>query len=258
MEATQYSGSHGNEKILSASSLLDDDLQVFLKIKNGMKPDMNTISQSTAGTLMHMGIDNVFKDVDNTHVAVRRKVKLKNNWILSGETDVEIYDKDTNTLHIIDNKHTKEATYDRIRKEPSREVYSMQLKAYEWLYKKTFPNSTANVKVYLAMYIKDGNKFIYPEIPDFRFIELTNFLISDEEFEQLINDKIDRLEEYIKENKTPDECKTLLWNRSKDGKARKQRCISYCDVSYACPYYKDTGHTDKHSKSIANLLAGKL
>jgi len=257
LKSTSYSGSHGMERILSASSISGDILPIVLKIIHGSSnPD--SISQSTIGTLVHSGIDNAFNDEDDTNIAYRRKMPISNDFVLSGETDVEFYDKEKNELHIIDNKVVKYSTYEDIMAGKSDD-YLIQLKAYEYLAKNVDEIKYDSVKVYLAFFFKDGSKFGKSPIPDSLFVNYTNRIITDTEFEEIINDKTEELSDYLNnQTNNPPECSKLFWNRGVTP-AVKQRCVSFCDVNSVCPYYSKQKkfYKNRHSISLDKLLGGR-
>jgi hypothetical protein len=256
VSATQYSGSHGNERVISASALEDDILPTYLKIKYGMEKS-DVISQSTLGSLLHLGVDKAFENHEDTYIAKRRKLNVSNDFILSGETDVEFYEKDKNTLHIIDNKMVKYATYEKILTGKD-DAYLTQLKAYEYLAKNCDDIKYDNIKVYLSFFFKDGTLFAKKVIPDHLLVNFTNRMITDSEFEDKIDSLTTDLKMYLEnENETPPECSQLFWNRRTD-KAQKERCRSFCSVNSSCPYYKEQKkfYKNRHSKSIEKLLGG--
>jgi len=256
LKATQYSGSRGNERILSASSIENDILPIYLKIKYGSEKK-DELSQSTIGTLLHSGVDEAFKGQANTNIALRRKMPINHDFMLSGETDIEFYEEDTNILNIIDNKCIKYSTYEDIVSGKSSD-YLTQLKAYEYLAKNVDKRKYSKIKVYLAMYFKDGTKFGKKPIPDFLLVNFTNRLITDDEFRDKIDSITEQLDMYLTDEKlVPDECSKLYWNRATEP-AKKQRCISFCDVNGVCPYYKKQKkfYKNRHNESIRKLLGG--
>jgi len=256
LASTQYTGSHGHERILSASGIDNDILPLYLKIKYGSE-QKNSLSQSTIGTLLHSGVDLAFKDDADTSIALRRKMKIEHGFTLSGETDVEFYDSENQELIIIDNKCVKYKTYEDLMSGKKTD-YLTQLKAYEYLAKNVDKRKYKSIRVYLAFYFKDGTFYGKKPIPDFLLVNFTNRIISDAEFEEKINAKTEQLDMYLKdETLIPDECSELYWNASTTPK-KKQRCISFCDVSNECPYYKEQKkfYKNRHNESVSKLLAG--
>jgi hypothetical protein len=244
--ATSYSGNKlANKKIVSCSSILDDDLPWYLKYLHGAGSKWN-FNQSTIGTLAHIGVESIFKQN-----AQRMELNIKDDWYLSGEYDVLL--RDNNTYAVIDFKLTKSTLYRDLDKQKDMHPYSMQLRLYKYMITKLYPEkyNNDNVKMYIAAAFKDGTRFKRDLVPDFDMIEIKNNM-SDEAIEELLIEKVDRLQNYISNEKYPEMCKKLFWNR-RTGKAKPERCLSFCDVAEHCKHYKKWKDiTD--NENLINLL----
>jgi hypothetical protein len=257
--ATSYSGSTGGERIISASSVFSDDLPLYLKIKHGGSKKWS-YGQSSIGTIMHIGMDHVFKD----HICSQRlNLPINDKWTLSGEFDLLMdIDVDGKKYHcIIDHKLTTYKTVTKVEKDREKHEYSSQLRVYKYLLTQLYPEmyTSDNTLMFLAVSVKDGTRFTKPIIPDFEMVQILNDM-PDDELLQKIKDKADRLQAHLDSNNEPEQCSVLFWNYA-SGKTNKygkkipepEKCLSYCDYVDVCSHGKRF-KAKKDRSSILNLV----
>ena len=247
LNKTQYSGGNRtNKKIISASGLTDDLLILYYKYKYEPIENKN-ITQSTIGSLAHIGVEEAFKGLPNSYPAERLEMPLSNGWTLSGEYDVmlELNIDGKDILAIIDFKLIKNKKVKTLFDVENEDNYSMQCRAYKYLVQNAWDGYKGQeVRTYLACGVKDGTLFKNPVIKDFEFIEIKNDL-TDEVFDFLVREKTSLLQEHIDVNKEPEMCEVLFFNyarglKSKNGKKipLAEKCLSFCDYKNVCKHGK--------------------
>jgi len=247
VDATKYRRDKVGKKVLSASSIMEEDLISYLNFF--YEPVERNFDQSTIGSLFQLGVD---KALDNSGFksAIRMEVELIDDWLLSGEIDQVI--EDDNTVWIVDNKLTKFSSYEKIKKDRLH-PYNIQLKVYEYMYKRIY-NTNKQIRTMLVLFFKNGTEF-GKKIPNYLIIEDAGLNIRDEELESIMFDKVKRMEHFIEKKELPQECSEKFWDRSYNP-AKPMRCIKFCSQNKNCPYYKkfDYGHKRKALKRLLNSL----
>ncbi len=244
INGTSYTGNKdSNKKIISASTLMDDDLQLFLKYKYGYD-EQEKIELNTLGTLVHNGLENIFEKIDGMEVEKRLNYEF-NGWTVSAAIDLTDY----NSKSITDWKMVNEDKVIKgIKKDGNLYPYSVQLAVGKWLLEKV--EGIFIDKTYIGLFDKTQSYFKTDENTQrtlFHMIEMET--LSHDELESIIIDKTNRLNEYIETDIYPEQCANLFWSRAY-GKAKPIRCIRYCSVSSNCPY-----HSRYSAGSKNNLLA---
>jgi len=260
IKATEYSGNKSvGKKILSASSITNDDLVLILKYKHG-SVESDEFGQNTIGSLYQLGVDDAFKNIDNVDTALRLEHSIPStDWVLSGEIDQLVHLEHDGVMHhyIVDNKLVKHKTKTDVLKD-GMHSYVLQLNAYRWLlHKNEVINDCEPVHLVLAFAYKDGTLFAKEEIPNFELVNIDLMMMDNETFESIIIEKANHLESFLSLDTTPPECSTKFWNMSKKkttGKAVPERCVrNWCGVADYCPYFQK-GKKHRERTAIKNLL----
>jgi hypothetical protein len=254
LESTTYSGNKiKQKKILSASQINNDDLPLYLKYMYGLNKKEPQYGQNTIGSIYQLGCDKIFENKVG-EIAKRLELKLKNEWLLSGELDHLIpfeYNGDTHYV-IVDNKLVKYAKLDEILKKGDKHDYSLQVRIYKYLLHVVMGIDNDKIHTYLFLAFKDGSWFTKSIIPNYKLLKINNTL-NDKELEQLFYDKTNRMDYYFDNNEIPDKCKNLFW-RAAEKPAKPMRCLKFCDVSEHCSY--NNKYTKGRNKNHINKLAG--
>jgi len=263
VSASEYSGNRLlGKKILSASSITNDDLVIILKYKHG-SVESDEFGQNTIGSLYQLGVDRAFEDVCNVDTAIRLERSIPTtDWVLSGEIDQLVHLEHDGVMHhyIVDNKLVKHKTKTDVLKD-GMHPYVLQLNAYRWLlHKNGVIDDCEPVHLVLAFAYKDGTIFAKEEIPNLELVDLDLMMMDDQTFESIVIDKANKLNTFIELNATPPECNKKFWNMSKKkstGKAVPERCVrNWCGVADHCPYFqKGKKHRERTAiKSLLNRL----
>jgi hypothetical protein len=228
INGTAYSGmKKAGSKSISGSALSSDLLPLYLKYKYGYD-DVSKIEKSTIGTLIHMGLEQIFKNHKDFTVEKSLSTELNNEWKLTGSIDLINQEKG----YLIDWKHVG---LDRILKDINKNGkyadYALQMGVYKALaqleYNKPF-------KAYLGVFDPTQSYFAKDTPEDvFSLTEVNTF--QTEDILEVALEKTNKLQEYIDTNIEPPQCENLLWSR-KHGKARPMKCKHYCNVSNNCKY----------------------
>ena len=230
IKETQYKGNNEpNVKQISASDFGSDLLQIYLRYKHGV-PQNNKFTQSTLGSLVHKGIEEILKQYKDFETEKDVIVKFSNGWSLSGSIDIV----DNTDKVIYDVKVTKQYTVESLKKEPKHH-YIQQLSVYRYLIKEL---TGVDYKVKLIAILKDGTDFDFRNggsKPHIKVIDLEP--MSYEEVENKFNEIVSKLEQYDKLGEYPEQCNEL-WIRKFKGKPLRTKCEIYCAYKDVCPYFK--------------------
>jgi hypothetical protein len=220
-------------------------LPLYLKYKFGYDK-VKKIEKSTVGTLMHMGLEQVFKSHQDYIVEKKLSAELDNGWKLTGSIDVINPDDG----YLIDWKHIElDRILEDIKKNGKYAGYALQMGVFKALaqleYNKPF-------KAYLGVFDPTQSYFAKDTPEDvFSLTEVKTF--QPEEMLEIATEKTDKLNEYIDLNTEPPQCENLLWSR-KHGKARPMKCKRYCNVSDNCGYAEK--FKPKNPSSVIQDLLG--
>ena len=235
LDASKYSGnSEPGKKSFSASQLGSDMLQIYLKYKNGSK-ETTKFGANTIGSIYQLGVD-VAADTWNENLvgsddytsAKRIKQMIDNGWEISGEMD----QIDNEYKVIFDNKVSTATTIKKIREEGKMHGYALQLGVYKWLMWK----ETGEIyKTALPVVDKGHSHFKTNKNECLEFIEVETY--SPEEIERMLYEKTNELQEYIDLDQAPGECQNLWIMARKGQKAKRMKCMYYCDQNKNCKYY---------------------
>ena len=258
MDRTSYSGnSKSGKKIISASSITNDILPEVLKFRNGLNPSKK-IEQNTLGSIFQLGMDSLFSEDNDKTVAMRLEYTLKNGWKLSGELDL-LYELDGELL-IVDFKLSKESRTTIVEKDGVLGDYALQLRAYEFLITHSSDYYGQPIRKFLFFGIKDQSYFAKNAPEDsIKIIEMNQEdSLTDEQFLEIINERIDELDTYIDSpKKKPPQCKNLFWSR-KEARATPVRCTRYCSVSEYCSYARNPIKKDRVNKLMGLINSGNV
>jgi len=148
LEQTQYQGNkEPNIKAISASDFGNDLLQIYYRYKYGV-PDRKEFGQDTLGTLVHLGIQGLFKDDKSFLIEPKFECKFENDWSLTGSIDL----LNLNDREIIDIKVTKQYTVEKVIKDLNHQ-YRWQLSVYKYLVEQEFDDIFSTK---LLLVLKDG------------------------------------------------------------------------------------------------------
>ncbi len=235
-EGTQYSGSKSpGELKISASSLNDDPLRLYLKYKHG-SIDKDEFTASTIGTIFQLGADSIFGNKDGYEIATRRSIELDNGFTVSGEIDLGHLP----TKSIIDFKVLSGPGYNSALKNDMNSTYNLQQAVYLLL----FPEYE---NAHLFLVNKAGS------LTKGNIKNLLKLQVHTKEtiMEKLIN-KTNLLKEFIDADQMPNQCSDI-WDFGKT-KGQANRCQSYCDYNKVCPHYQQYtnsyGYTDKMAHAL--------
>jgi hypothetical protein len=230
-------------KRFSASMLGSDDLVNYLRYKHGIIKEKDKIDQTAFGSIYQLGMDKIFEKDNQYDNALSLSYELSNGWLITGEIDQ--YDK-VNRV-IFDNKLINESGITSTKKDQKDSSYGLQLGVYSYLLYKNYGYEA--VDTVLAVANKQFSHFKKNKEPEF---ELYSIKVHEPQvIEEMLIEKTNRLDEYIKNNETPNECSTLFWF-NKNGRNVKMKCLYYCDYRDVCPYNKTSHRISKDD--IFNLL----
>jgi len=246
LNATKYHRDiQPGDKVLSASSLANDTLQLWLQYKYGKGKEQQHIDANTFGSLLQLGIDCMLQDSNRYEIKKKLEYKLHNSdWIISGEIDV--FDKEYNV--IIDNKLTTQTAIEKIKKEKTKNNYILQMSVYKYLLKKVENiDSEAILAIFNKTYslFKASNKYA----PD-EFMPVETLSVN--ETDNAIRTKIKELETYIELDSEPPKCANVFPFKQKNGSFKEMRCIHYCSFNHVCPYYQNK-HPKQKFKDILGI-----
>lgn len=236
LDASQYSGeSKKEQKVISASSLGNDMLQNYYRFKYGVKEDTK-YGQNTMGSIYQMGVDAAAHESPQYLSAIRFSHELSNGWTVSGEIDQ--YDTINNV--IIDNKMTTTTTIKNTRREGKDSGYALQLGVYKMLMVR---NGTMDEPT-CALAYADKKASFFSKTPTVPLVLDEVETYTPDEIEQMLLDKTNELQDFLVNNKEPDECKNLFPYKVA-GKTKRMKCLHYCDYADECTHYKDDDHAIK-------------
>ena len=218
------------EKHISASSLADDPLQLWLKINNYQENEED-LGDHTLGSLVHMALESIVIDSLITDPSYDRKdwemeqrhVRWVDDYCISGKMD--LVDHKNKVLY--DFKTGKNYSKESLKKEGKLHRYSIQLAVYNWLL-----GGGYTPKILWIM--KDSNAVKHEPVFSIQQIEI----MTPDEIVKYIRDKI-----AIVDHSTIEDFKTCApWIRSqgKGKPAINTRCSYYCRYSGSCPLYNPT------------------
>jgi hypothetical protein len=243
LKAAEYGGNkEKNKKIFSASMLGNDMLQNFLKFKHG-SGESTQFEANTLGSIYQLGVDSAVDKTTEHKLkytsAMRIKVKLKNDWIISGEMDQIDWENQV----IFDNKVTTSTTIGKINSESRNHSYALQMAVYRWLlHENAIANEEEDIEfdTVLAVVDKGFSYFKKNKYNQLTFIETETY--SFEDIEELLLKATNELDQYIELDQMPSKCKNVFPYKERGSTITKpMRCIHYCDVAKHCPYYNQNG-----------------
>ena len=231
LDATKYTGNtEPDVKIFSASMLGNDPLMNFLKLKYGSQSS-KTFGANTLGSITHLGFEQAFQNQSQCETELSLSHTLDNNWIVSGTIDLVL----NHYQMIVDWKVTTTTAIKKVRSEGRDSAYALQLGVYKWLIHKS---KSLKYDTALAMVDKNFSYFKDTGFNQLELLKIPTYPI--DEIEQMLYDKTNELDEYIKTDSTPPQCTNLFFFKPKGAtRAQKYRCIHYCDNNINCPYYSD-------------------
>jgi len=238
LNGTKYKGNKEKEKkIFSASMLGNTILQNYLKYKYG-SPEQIQFGQNTAGSVFHVGAENIFLDKTNLPLDIDviiepdYKVILSNGWIISGKPDLVIPYFNI----IVDWKNTTATIFEKLRLEGMNHQYALQLAVYQFLYYRL-----NNVLPKAALAVIDKSHSFYKATTTTNVLELKEIFTYDiDTIEEKLIETINTLQTFIDLDQFPEECTAQeKWFYKTKTITKPMRCIYYCDQNINCPYYSD-------------------
>jgi len=227
LKETQYQGNkEPHQKQLSASDFGSDILKIYLRYKYGV-PDKEEFGQDTLGTIVHIGLQSLFKDKYEIEKSLEKE--FSNGWKLTGSIDLINH----KNREIIDIKVTKQYTIERVLQEPNHQ-YIWQLSVYKYLAEKFFDRE---FDVKLLLVLKDGGYDFRKAVmkPSLELLEIKPK--SHKEIEDKFNEIVSKIEAYEELGEKPEQCDDL-WFRKIKGQSVPLKCEQYCSYKKVCPYYK--------------------
>lgn len=240
LRASGYSGNKApGSKTISASSLTNDMLQLYLDFKFGKQSDTK-FEASNLGSMYQLGIDFACQNNPQYISANRLTYELSNGWTLTGEID----QIDMKNKVIIDNKLSTQTALKKVMTEGQSHNYAIQLGAYKFLAHKQYNDHFTGA---LAFVDKSASYFKPTTGDTMNYLNVDT--CSYEEIESLAISKTDELQQYLDNDIVPEKCSDLFPFKSK-GYTRPMRCIYYCSYNQVCPYASEY----KRERSILNDL----
>lgn len=241
LEASGYSGNKkAGEKIISASSLGNDDLQLFLDYKHGKKEDTK-FEASNLGSIYQLGVDLACQGNEQYRSSTRYTHVLPNGWTVSGETDQE----DLINKVIIDNKTSTGTALKKVKSEGKDHQYALQLAVYKYL---IWKNTGEDFSGALA-FVDKGASYFKPTSGDtMNLVEVETY--NYEEVEEMLIQKTNKLQEFIDLDVEPDMCANRFPYTSR-GVTKPMRCLYYCSFNDKCRHFRQ----DTQDKDIIGRLS---
>ncbi len=213
----------GDKKSLSASSMTKEPLQLWYEQND--YPKVEALTDATFGSIMHLGMEKMLHEyfIENEKMDYQMEVRATREIAgasVSGKPDLVVDGV------IWDFKSGKNYARKMMLKEGKKHPYVIQLSVYNWL----LGGGLAGKILWL---MKDSKAIEGEEV----FIEDDIELLTLEETEQLILEKIESIKQYDA-NTMPPECKDL-WLRNYKGEVIKQKCKLYCSFRDSCTYYNE-------------------
>ncbi len=227
LKATGYSGNKkANQKIISASGLGSDLLQLYLDYKNGKSEDTK-FEASNLGSMYQLGVDKACEGSSQFQSALRLNHVLPNGWTASGEMD----QLDNENKIIIDNKVSTTTSKKKVKEGGKDHQYALQLGVYKYL---LYKNGYGDYAGALA-FIDKGASYYKPNSGDtLELFEVETY--SYEEIEAMLVEKSNKLQEFIDIDEEPPVCADRFPYKSK-GVTISMRCRHYCDFNKYCSHY---------------------
>ena len=241
MDKTRYSGSsEPNVKTFSVSSLGQDLLRNYYDFTQGKTLD-NEFGHNTAGSLYQLGVDDVFKNSNKYHSAIRMNYQLPNGWKVSGEMD----QVDTVNKIIIDNKLLGKTSIDKIKKAIKNDTihnYQLQLAGYRML---MYKNHGVPYRSVLAVFNKSSNVMLKASGKPLLWFEFSTPTL--EAIEQMYIDRTNDLQHHLDNDIVPDQCVDIAWGKMK-GRNIPITCTYFCGHNIICKYF------NKERSDVRNIL----
>ncbi len=237
LQASGYSGNRkSGQKIISASSLGNDMLQLYLDFKHGKSEDTK-IEASNIGSIFQLGVDKaceleeamaIDQELEPQYISARRLTyELSNGWTVSGEID----QIDTVNKVIIDNKLSTGTALKKVHEQGKSHSYALQLAVYKFLMWKDTGEDYSGALAFgdkSASYFKpnsgDSMNYLNVETHDYKDIE------------QMLLEKSNTLQEFLDNDLEPTICADRFPKKER-GRTKPMRCIHYCNYSKHCKHY---------------------
>jgi len=252
LKVTVYSGNRDKGKrILSASSLANEDLQIYLDFKHGKQPD-TVFGANSLGSMLHLGLEHGLSTNDQYSTEQRYEMPIPGtDWVLSGEIDL----LDHKNKVIIDHKLSTSTALKKVKSEGPMHQYAIQLAVYKALVKH---NTGKEYTGALSFFNKSASYF--KNVPEdiFNYVEVET--IGYNEVMEMAVAKVKVIEQYLSTDTEPPRCDNLFWHKRK-GKSIPMRCLYYCNFNRSCIHYKEYQTenvfldklTDEDNKGLAKL-----
>ena len=236
LDATEYSGNKKKEiRAISASAIGKEPIEIYLRYKHGVNQSEN-IEQTTLGSLLHLGLEHIFKKHDGFITEHDfSEYELENGWKITGTSD--LIDMNTKTIH--DYKMIKNFPIKKIKEEGIENSYVQQLNVYRILAENEF-NTKFNTSI-LAFNKEGGiNTRTGDLIPSYEEISLPK--IEDKIIINMALEKTNIVQEHIDNDTIPEKCEDV-WLRKIKQKTVPMKCAFYCSYSNECPHYNPKKET---------------
>ena len=253
LAATGYSGNKKKEqKLISASSLGNDMLQLYLDYRHGKTEDKK-FEASNVGSMFQLGVDKACGDAmegfeNPQYISAKRFTHtLPNGWVVSGEID----QLDTVNKVIIDNKVSTATAKKKVLTEGLGHQYALQLGVYKYLVHKNLGEDYSGALAFVdksASYFKptSGDTMNYMNVKTYDY----------EEIEELLIKKSNELQEYIDLDEEPGVCENRFPFKSKSI-TKMMRCIHYCSFNQVCEHYNPNTAAKSFAENL-NLTDTKI
>jgi len=217
------------DKSISASSFSKDILELYLaETENPQRP---VFGRGEIGSIFHLGMEQMFKqhhDVKSgSWIQERRFTKAFLGWKVNGKMDMVNFHDDT----IFDWKGMSAYTYGLFSGKDKSHKINVQMSVYNWLLGGGF---SAEAHCFITDF--DPVKETHPASA-YQIVHVE--LMTLEETEAYMTDKLNRLESALAAKKQPAECEDVMPRYVKKGVYVNAKCAYYCDYAHVCKRKKD-------------------
>ena len=232
LSATGYSGHKDKgKKIISASSLGNEMLALYLDYKHGKQEDTK-FEASNLGSVFHVGAEEIFKNEPNVELETRLEYELSNGWIVSGSIDMILHEFEM----IVDWKVSTENSLKKIKSEGLNNGYALQLAVCKFLVHKNYNKDYEGA---LAFLDKKASYFKPKPTEVMNYLEVQTHMYDD--IEELLIEKTNTLQEFIDNDMEPPKCVDLFPYKPKGlgGRTLPMKCIHWCSYNKNCKHYNE-------------------
>ena len=216
-------------KTLSASQISRDVLELYLAATEDAKPGV--FSKGEIGSIFHLGMEAMFKEhisvIEGEWVQERRFNKSFGDYNINGKMDMIDF-----MNHVIyDWKGMSAYGYSEFKKNDKMNRVNIQMAVYNWIL-------GGNFKAEAHVFITDWDP-VKPSHPATAYQIVQCNIMTEDEIEEYMMEKISALELALKSGKTPPKCEDTMYRYVKEGVYIESKCAYYCNYAHVCKRKKD-------------------